>query len=388
MWDYGLDRIVVHSRNTKLVIVRSFVSTGLTSVLTGLAIFLGGVLPSAAPAFSSDKPDIRTATSTATASKTSATYQIDVGLDGEVYPVFANYASLQKAVQRVWGTIAVTVTNSSEQPLRDRITVQVPGWSDQEIQIAELAVGEKRTYIFAPTFLPRFYSNTEIKAATALVTATDPAGKLTFQGTVPVRLRAVEDMYWGPDFKYAPFIASWVTPHDRHVEQILTSAKEFMAGRRLPGYEDGKSEALQEQQTVQQAKAIYRALQQQGVSYVKSSLTLGSHHDWSERVRYPRESLKAKSANCIDGALTYASLFENLDMDPIVVLVPGHAYVGVRLTRHSQRFLYIETSLTGRSSFDVAVNAAQKTLAKMPRSQMTFIGISDARRAGIFPMPE
>lgn len=365
--------------------MRSFVNSA-TSVL-GLAIFLGGVLPSAAPAFSSDKPDIRTATS-ASAAKTAATYQIEVGLDGEVYPVFANYASLQKAPQRRWGTVAVTVTNSSDQVLHDRITVQVPGWSDQEIQVAELQVGEKRTFLFAPSFLSRFYSNSEIKAATALVTASDPAGKVTFQGTVPVRLRPVEDMYWGPDFKYAPFIASWVTPHNAHVEQVLTRAKEFMAGRRLPGYEDGKSEALQEQQTVDQAKAIYRALQQAGVSYVKSSLTMGGHDDWSERVRYPRESLKAKSANCIDGALTYASLFENLDLDPIIVLVPGHAYVGVRLTRHSQRFLYIETSLTGRSSFEVAVNSAQKGLAKIDHSQMTFIGISDARRAGIYPMPE
>jgi hypothetical protein len=341
----------------------------------------------ATPAFSSDKPDLRTAASSA-AAKTSATYDIEVGLDGEVYPVFANYASLQKAVQRRWGTVAVSVTNSSDQPLRDRIAVQVPGWSDQEIQIADLSVGEKRTYIFAPTFLPRFYANSEIKAATALITAADPSGKITFQATVPVRLRAVEDMYWGPDFKYAPFIASWVTPHDTHVEQVLTRAKEFMVGRRLPGYEDGKSETLQEQQTVLQARAIYRALQRQGVSYVKSTLTLGGNDDWSERVRYPRESLQAKSANCIDGALTYASLFENLDMDPIIVLVPGHAYVGVRLTRHSPRFLYIETSLTGRSSFEVAVASAQKSLAKVPRAQMTFIGIGDARRAGIFPMPE
>ncbi len=366
--------------------MRFFVCHRATRLL-GLVLFLGGVLPSGAPAFSADKPDIRTA-SGASAAKTSATYQIEVGLDGEVYPVFANFASLQKAPQRRWGTVAITVTNSSDRPLRDRITVQVPGWSDQEIQIAELAVGEKHTYLFAPSFLPRFYGNTEIKAATALVTATDPAGNLTFQGTVPVRLRPVQDMYWGPDFKYAPFIASWVTPHNPQVERVLTRAKEFMPGRRLPGYEDGKSEALQSQQTVAQAKAIYRALQQQGISYVKSSLTLGSHDDWSERVRYPRESLKAKSANCIDGALMYASLFENLDMDPLIVLVPGHAYVGVRLTRRSQRFLYIETSLTGRSSFEVAVNSAQKGLARFDRSQMTFIGIGDARRAGIYPMPE
>ena len=357
-------------------------------LLAGFALLLfGSVLPSSAPAFTADKPDIRTASPPPPA-KASPTYSIEAGLEGEVYPVFANYASLQKAAERRWGTIAVTVANSSDRPLRNRLIVEVPGWSDQEIQIAEMTAGDTRTYIFAPTFLPRFYRNSEIKAATALVTVTDLAGGMVYQQTVPVRLRPVEDMYWGVDFKYAPFIASWVTPHDSTVERVLTAAKEFMPGRRLPGYEEGKSEALQEQETVQQARAIYRALQQLGVSYVKSSMTLGGNSGWSERIRYPRESLHARSANCIDGALMYASLFENLDLDPVVVLVPGHAYVGVRLTRSSRKYLYVETSLTGRSDFETAAQSAEKRLARTSRADITFIPIHDARQAGIYPMPE
>ncbi len=369
--------------------MRSFVLRRVLGLTAALALVLFGfVLPSAAPVYSADKPDLRPAAPPPASRLTSATYSIEVGLEGEVYPVFANYASLQKPTDRRWGTVAVTVSNPTDQPLRNRITVEVPGWSDQEIQMAEMAAGDKRTYIFAPTFLPRFYRNSEIKAATALVTASDASGALVFQQTAPVRLRAVEDMYWGVDFKYAPFIASWVTPHDPRVEQVLAQAKEFMSGRRLPGYEDGKSEALQEQQTYQQVRAIYRALQEHGVSYVKSSMTFGGNRGWSERVRYPRESLHTRSANCIDGVLMYASLFENLDMDPVVVLIPGHAYVGVRLTRNSSKYLYVETALTGRAGFEVATQAAERGLARVPRSQITFIPIHDARQAGIFPMPE
>ncbi len=37
----------------------------------------------------------------------------------------------------------------------------------------------------------------------------------------------------------------------------------------------------------------------------------------------------------------YASLFENLDMEPVVVVVPGHSYVGVRLARGGNRYLNI-----------------------------------------------
>jgi hypothetical protein len=139
--------------------------------------------------------------------------------------------------------------------------------------------------------------------------------------------------------------------------------------------------------TIEQARAIYRALQQRGVSYVKSSMTFGDNLDVSERVRFPRESLNSVSANCIDGAVMYASLFENLGMDPVVVLVPGHAYVGVREVQHSASYLYIETSITGRATFETAVLSASRGLGKYRPEQILRIPIAQAREQGIYPMP-
>ncbi len=321
------------------------------------------------------------------ARSTEPTYSITAGLDGEIFPVFANYASLRRPRQRQWGIVSVKVTNSTATTLRNRITVQVPGWSDQEIQMIELGAGESHAFQFAPSFLPRFYENKEIVAATAFVTATDMAGRVVFSETAPVRLRSADDIYWGPEFKYAQFIASWVTPHDREAEALLSRAKQFTPRRRMPGYEPTKTEEMQERATFVQAKAIYRALQLKGISYVKSSMTFGGHQDVSERVRMPFESLHQVSANCIDGAVMYASLFENLGMDPVVVLVPGHAYVGVRVSQKSDRYLYIETSLTGRGTFEAAVRSAESGLGKFSGRDVLRIPIHEARIAGIYPMP-
>ncbi len=318
---------------------------------------------------------------------TQATYKVAGMLEGDVYPAFANFASMQKPQQRQFGVVEVTVSNSTDGPLRNRVSVKVPGWSDEEIQFVEMAAGQVQTYIFAPTFLSRLYQNHEIAGATTRVEISDGAGRTVYETTVPVRLRSVDDMYWGTQFRYAPFIASWVTPHDANVEVLLSRAKEWMPGRRLPGYEPWKSTVLQEKSTYVQAKAIYKALQKAGVSYVKSSITFGGNPSISQRVRMPRESLSQSSANCIDGAVMYASLFENLGMDPVVVLVPGHAYVGVRVARGSQRYLFVDTSLTGRSTFEAAVAAADKGLAKFGPSQITRIPIDSARDAGIYPMP-
>jgi hypothetical protein len=315
------------------------------------------------------------------------TYKIQAGLDGEIYPVFANYASLQKQSSRTFGVVSVTVSNPSDEPLRQRIAVKVAGWSDQEIQIAEVAASASKTYVFAPTFLPRFYQNHEIAAATAQISITDLAGKPVYETTLPVRLRSAEDMYWGNHFKYAPFIASWVTPHDMKVESVLGRAKNFTPDHRMPGYENWKDAGQQEQETYRQAQAIFTAVKRMGLSYVKSSTTFGDHKNESERVRMPHVSLGQSSANCIDAAVMYASLFENLGMDPTVVIVPGHAYVGVRVAHGSDKFLFMDVALTGRTTFAGAVASAGKGLAKYAPSSVTRVMIQQARDSGIYPMP-
>lgn len=315
------------------------------------------------------------------------TYKIEAGVNGEIFPAFANFASLQNPADRKSGTISIEISNPTADVVRERLIVQVPGWSDPEIQSVEVAAGETRKFLFAPSFLPRLYANTEIAAATAMITATDMSGKTAFESTMPIRLRSVDDMYWGDNFKFGRYIASWVTPHDPAVEELLAHAKEFVAGRRLPGYETWKTPAEQEQSTTDQARAMYRALQEKGLSYVKSSLTFGARTDVSERIRMPHESLGSVSANCIDGVVMYASLFENLGMDPVIVLVPGHAIMGVRLTERSNRYLYIDTVLTGRDTFDAAVKAANDAMARYAPSQITRISVTEAREAGVFPMP-
>jgi len=360
----------------------------LSFVSLGLVIAAAATLPFAAAHLRADRPEaLKPPSAIEIAKVIEPIYTVQAGVDGEIFPAFANYASLQRVRDRKFATVSVRILNSTTGPLKNRVSVQIPGWSDQEVQTVEVPASETRTLTFAPTFLPRMFSNREIAAATAVVIATDTSGHRVYEETVPVRLRAAEDMYWGQGFKYAPFIAAWVTPHDPAVEDILSRAKEYMPGRRLPGYEPWKNTAGQVHSTYEQAAAIYRAVQESGVSYVKSSTTFGQHLDVSERVRFPHESLNRVAANCIDGAVMYAALFENLGMDPVIVLVPGHAYVGVREAQRSDNYLYIETAITGRATFETAVLSASRGLSRFRPEQVLRISIAQARHGGIYPMP-
>src|SRR5437870_3888791 len=101
------------------------------------------------------------------------TYSVQVGLDNEIFPAFANFASLQKPQERTWGTVIIKIENPSDVPMHNRVYVTVHGWSDEEIQSVEMAAHEVHTYLFAPTFQPRLYSNHEIIAATVEIKSTD-----------------------------------------------------------------------------------------------------------------------------------------------------------------------------------------------------------------------
>ncbi len=321
------------------------------------------------------------------ARSTAPTYSVDVGLRGEIFPAFANYASLQPSNERPFGAVTVTITNATDSELRQHVSAQVVGWSDVETQTVSVAVGEVRTLVFAPAFLPRFYANREVAPATVVVKISDEAGRPVYSEAHATRLRPSEDIYWGPELKFAPLVASWVMPHDPHVEALLSRAANLMPSRRMPGYETWKSSDQQRMSTFEQAQAIYRTVQQNGMSFRKGSPALGQNPGVPERIRMPGDSIAQRRANCLEGAVLYASLFENLGMDAEVVLVPGHAYIGVREARDSADYLYFDASLRGRSQLDAAVRAAHRGLRRWTETQILRIPISKARDSGIYPMP-
>ena len=185
-------------------------------------------------------------------------------------------------------------------------------------------------------------------------------------------------------------IAAWVTPNDEIVEQILSIAKERLFNRSLAGY---RSSDL-----VAEIRAIFNAVRNSKVSYVDSHMSFGQV-GFTQRVKLPRESIDRKSANCIDGAVLFASLFENIGLEPLIILIPGHAFVGVRLAPNSRETLFIETTMLGRNimesiltltkTFDAAVKKGNEVYTNAMQNnpnEVRIIDIKNARAMGIYPL--
>ena len=136
-----------------------------------------------------------------------------------------------------------------------------------------------------------------------------------------------------------------------------------------------------------QAAAIFAALRRSGISYVSSIYTFGNYAGETERIRLPRETLELSNANCIDVSVAFASAVENLGMKPVIVIVPGHAFTGVRLGPNSQDFLYLDLTVLPRGTFAAAVARAQAWLKKTPPNEVLTVDIGAARALGVYPMP-
>jgi hypothetical protein len=121
-----------------------------------------------------------------------------------------------------------------------------------------------------------------------------------------------------------------------------------------------------------QLAAIFLALQKMGLTYV--SVT-ADFFDGAQNVKFPSESLATTSANCIDGALVFASALEAIGMRPAIVFLPGHAIVAVLTDPNAdpcslKNWLPIETTMVSNSTPTEAVTVAVKN--HMPKVTSIF----------------
>jgi hypothetical protein len=124
------------------------------------------------------------------------------------------------------------------------------------------------------------------------------------------------------------------------------------------------------------------------MSYVSSIFTFGDFIDQAQRIRLPRETLSLSNANCIDVSVLFAAAMENLDLKPVIVIVPGHAFAGVRLGPQSSDILYLDLTVLPKGTLNAAVSRANGWLKKTPPDQVITVDISAARALGIYPMTE
>jgi len=221
----------------------------------------------------------------------------------------------------------------------------------------------------------------------------------------------VED---GQQYEIGYVFAAYVNEQHPFVDKILREALDTGIVDSFDGYQSGD-----QAQTLLQVYAIWHALAERDLRYSNITAVAGvSDVVASQHVRLIDESINNAQANCVDGAVLMASLLRKIDIEPWLVMVPGHCYLAFSLDANGETIVGLETTLLGGSledyesidaldelldeetleyssyaSFCSAINIATNDLAENADSfeddeavEYQLISISDARAEGILPI--
>lgn len=183
---------------------------------------------------------------------------------------------------------------------------------------------------------------------------------------------------------FREYAAAWVTPSSPAVEELLREAVTYMPDEAIYGYQGGSEGVLP------QLGAVYRAINDlHQIRYVHTPVSLArTDQTIVQRVRLPAETIAQQAGNCIETSALYASAIEAMDMNPLLVLVPGHAFIACETGNDTNQYIFVETTVLGEGmTFEDALAAGQENWGQY-QSQMMLIDVRHWRTQGILPIPE
>ena len=263
--------------------------------------------------------------------------------------------------------VEIKVENIDLKARRLRISSRLEGYSAEAIDTIELEARGKpnatRTVTQLPTLFPeRIRTVRELTRASVTVLVEEIGGKIETHESLSVWLLARNAAPLavrnpaGGWVDLTRYFGAFVTPNQRDILLFLRQVARRHPEGRLTGYQND---------VLLQVQAIFEALKQDAdITYVNSLLAFNPEESArGQRVRLPRESLEEHQANCMDGTLLFASLLEAATLNPAIVIIPGHAFIGWEAPQKSGAWDYLETTMIGTNSFDEARTIGQQKAA-------------------------
>lgn len=171
--------------------------------------------------------------------------------------------------------------------------------------------------------------------------------------TVTATLRSVNDCPFtigvGKDALDVSFtFAAYVNEQHPFVEKILREALDGDIVDSFTGYQTGD-----QQEVYRQVYALWDALSRRDVRYADITVMAAENRIVSsQHVRLIDESINNAQANCVDGSVLLASLLRKIGIEPVLVFVPRHCYLGFCLDHQGSKIAFLETTLLGSSPPD------------------------------------
>ncbi|MFO7632412.1 MAG: hypothetical protein R6W76_07730 [Caldilinea sp.] len=243
--------------------------------------------------------------------------------------------------------VEVELHNATAQPRRILVSSHIQEYSHVAETTVTLAAGAMETVRQLPALRrPAVQGITELTQAELAVSVRDlDADRLLEQRSARIALLArnaapiaARDPHTNGWIDMTRYLAAFVTPNALAVMETLRQAVDRHPEQRLAGYQAG---------VALQVNALYDVLRHDiGLAYVHSVISFTPDATaLDQRVRLPSETLRTRSANCIDGVLLFASMLEACTLNPALLLGRDHALVGWETRPGSGVWEYLETTV-------------------------------------------
>ncbi|MGN0594973.1 MAG: DUF4011 domain-containing protein, partial [Hominimerdicola sp.] len=221
---------------------------------------------------------------------------------------------------------SITLANNTEEPIKNimvRINSEPEFIKPFETEISCLAPGEPVEIspvrlILSSEFL---FSLTEKMSASIHFTAVS-AGEELCDVIKDIDLLPF-DQWLG--YSIIPELtAAFLSPNHPKVEEISAKAgmhlKEWTGDPSFVGYQSRNPNVVKKQ-----IASVYAALQTENIAYRNPP---ASFEQVGQRIRMPYTVLEQKGGTCLDLAILFASCLESVGLNPLIMIIKGHAFCG------------------------------------------------------------
>lgn len=137
--------------------------------------------------------------------------------------------------------------------------------------------------------------------------------------------------------------AAFVNEDNPKIDELLGVTLSYNVVSSFSGYQGTEADVLK------QVSALWFYLQSHSVKY--SSITSSSNPSqkvFSQYVRFFNDVYNNTQANCVDGSVFLASILKKIGINPILITVPGHMYLGYYTLQDKSKIRLLETTAVGQ----------------------------------------
>lgn len=295
-----------------------------------------------------------------------------------IYKVYAN----EEAFDGKYSLFKMVIKNTSDVDAKNvEVQYKVSNFIDWTIaeKIPLMLAGQTMVVNCYPKFPDKIAEKTtDSKETVMLVVKADNIKKIENSFTIAVKSRnafmynflpAEEIRTAAEYYDNVPLLACLVTPNDPVIKYFTQQIQQKILKGETAGVGNNEAEGIRFLKGIYNATLLAKMVYS-GTSGVPENINDGN--SIVQNIRMPREVATGQTGLCIELSLLYASIMANAGMDPIIFLVPGHAYPGFKMNGN---YYAIEStyiggegiggSKTADEAFDMAMSNKAAFLQKL-----------------------